>query len=404
MGEVLQRQQKRVLMLFLNGGASQFETWDPKPGRPTGGPFMSIPTSVSGYRVSELLPRMAKRIHKHTAVIRSLDTKNGDHISTLEGGKPTTGVLRYPGLGAMIAHELADADSSLPHHVMFSDYLGQSYYESAGFLGSRWDPINIKPGKGDAVAPFTIPQSVLRLAPEGLALPAGLSDYDHADRGELRELLNQQFMAGRERESALGSFNSAYSRVRGLMGNAKLFDLEQEPHGIQDRYGPTPFGKQALVARRLIEAGVPYVRVNKGWWDTHGQNFEAHYEMVPELDHVMSVLLDDLEERGLLENTLVVTFSEMGRTPHINSSQGRDHFPRTSVTLSGCGIKPGVIHGQTDENGADIVEGRVDLQQFFATIFRAVGIDHQKENVSPTDGRPVPLTDYGTQPVKEVLA
>ncbi len=403
MGDVLERKQKRVLVIFLNGGASQFETWDPKPGRPTGGPFISIPTSVPGYRISELMPRMAMRLHKHTAVIRSLDTKNGDHISTLEGGKPTTGVLRYPGLGAMIAHELAAPESQLPHSVVFSNYIGQSYYESAGFLGSRWDPIDIKPGTLEAVPPFTIPQSVLRLAPEGLTLPGGLTDSNHLERGELRALLNREFVAGRGRDSALASLNSSYSRVRGLMSNAKLFDLEREPQRIRDLYGPTPFGKQALVARRLIEAGVPYVRVNRGWWDTHGQNFEAHNEMVPELDHVMSVLLDDLQERGLLEQTLVVTFSEMGRTPHININQGRDHFPRTSATLSGCGIKPGTIYGKTDEDGNDIVEGRVSLQQFFATIFKAVGIDHTKENVNPSDGRPVPLTDYGTDPVKEVL-
>ncbi len=404
MADVLQRKQKRVIVIFLNGGASQFETWDPKPGRPTGGPFISIPTSVPGYRISELMPRMSTRIHKYTAVIRSLDTKNGDHVSTLEGGKPTTGVLKYPGLGAMVAHELAAPDSQLPHSVVFSNYLGQSYYESAGFLGSRWDPIDIKPGTGAAVPPFTIPQSVLRMAPEGLTLPGGLTDYDHKDRGELRDLLNREFVAGRGRDGALASLNSSYSRVRGLMGNAKLFDIEREPQKIRDLYGPTPFGKQALVARRLIEAGVPYVRVNRGWWDTHGQNFESHNEMVPELDYVMSVLLDDLQERALLEHTLVVTFSEMGRTPHININQGRDHFPRTSATLSGCGIKPGVIYGQTNEDGTDIVEGRVSLQQFFATIFNAVGIDHKKENVSPTDGRPVPLTDFGTEPVKAVLA
>lgn len=404
LGKALQRQQKRVLVLFLNGGASQFETWDPKPGRPTGGPFVSIPTSIPGYRISELMPNLAGRIHRHTAIIRSLDTKNGDHVSTLEGGKPTSGVLKYPSLGSMIAHELADPLSPLPYHVMFSDYLGQSYYESAGFLGSRWDPINIKPGKADAVAPFSIPQSVLRLAPEGLALPGGMSDADHRERSELRELLSRDFADGRSQDPTLASFNTAYSRVRGLMGNAKLFDITQEPHHIRNRYGPTPFGQQALIARRLIEAGVPYVRVNKGWWDTHGQNFEAHHEMVPELDHVMSVLLDDLEERGLLEHTLVVTFSEMGRTPHININQGRDHFPRTSATLSGCGIKAGTIHGRTDEDGREIVEGRVGLQEFFATIFQAVGINHRKENISALDGRPVPLTDFGTEPVKAVLA
>jgi uncharacterized protein (DUF1501 family) len=187
------------------------------------------------------------------------------------------------------------------------------------------------------------------------------------------------------------------------MTSDRLFDIEQEPAQMRARYGPTWFGKQALVARRLIEAGVPYVRVNYGWWDHHGQNFEFHHEMVPILDHVLAVLLDDLNDRGLLQHTLVVTLSEMGRTPNINSMMGRDHFPRMSVTLSGCGIKAGVIHGKTDDNGGNIADGIVTLQPFFATIFQAVGIDHEKEHLTP-DRRPVPLTDYGTRPVAEVLA
>jgi uncharacterized protein (DUF1501 family) len=145
------------------------------------------------------------------------------------------------------------------------------------------------------------------------------------------------------------------------------------------------------------------VRVNRGWWDHHGQNFEMHQEMVPELDHVLSVLLDDLGSRGLLEDTLVVTFSEMGRTPYINANQGRDHFPLLTTTLTGCGVKEGVVYGSTDANGVEIAEDEVLVQDFFATIFRAVGIDHQKE-YHAADGRPVPLTDYGTESVDAVLA
>ena len=403
-GAQLARQQKRVLMIFLNGGMSQFESWDPKPGRPTGGPFQEIETSVPGYRISELLPRMGACLHKHTAVIRSLESRNGDHKDiTLYGGKPKQGLVKFPSIGSMLARELAVPGSPVPHHVMFSNYLGASYYESAGFYGAQWDPINIKPGRAQAKPPFKIADSILRLAPEGNKLPAGMTDAEHTDRGQLRSLLGSEFQRGRERNGTLASFNTAYSRVRGLMDSSKLFDIEQESPGMRDLYGPTPFGQQALVARRLIEAGVPFVRVNRGWWDHHGQNFEFHHEMVPELDYVMSALLGDLADRGLLEHTLVVTFSEMGRTPGINNNLGRDHFSRMSVTLSGCGIKPGVIYGKTNEDGTDIAEGLVTLQEFFATIFNAVGIDHQKEYDAP-DGRPVPLTDYGTDPVKEVLA
>jgi hypothetical protein len=303
----------------------------------------------------------------------------------------------------MLARELARPGSPVPDHVMFTNYLGENMFESPGFLGARWAPINIKPDSVPAKPPFKIPDSKVRLAPPGNKLPDFLTEQDHQDRGQLRELFSRQFTQGRERDGTLASHSMAFSRVRGLMDNAKLFDIEHEPAKARERYGPTPFGQQALAARRLIEAGVPYVRVNRGWWDHHGQNFEFHHEMVPELDHVLSVLLDDLHERGLLKNTLVATFSEMGRTPSINANMGRDHFSRMSVTLSGCGIKPGVIHGKTDENGNNIADGLVTLQQFFATIFQAVGIDHQKENSTP-DGRPISLTDYGTKPVTEVLA
>ena len=404
LGQQLARQQKRVLMIFLNGGMSQFESWDPKPGRPTGGPFQAIQTSIPGYRISELMPKMATQLHRHTAVIRSIETRNGDHKDvTLYAGKPVVGGLKMPSIGSMLARELAGPRSPVPDHVMFSNYLGASYYESAGFYGSRWDPINIKPGEVPAKPPFKIRDSLLRLAPEANGLPPGMTDAEHTNRASLRERLAQGFVQGRQRDDVLLGHQAAYSRVRGLMDSARLFDIEQESPTTRDAYGPTPFGKQTLVARRLIEAGVPFVRVNRGWWDHHGQNFEFHHEMVPELDHVMSVLLGDLEDRGLLEHTLVVTFSEMGRTPGINNNNGRDHFSRMSVTLSGCGIKPGVVYGETDADGNRISKDPVNLNEFFATIFQAVGIDHQKERIAP-DGRPVPLTVYGTKPVSEVLA
>jgi hypothetical protein len=403
LAEQLERKQKRVLLIFLNGGMSQLESWDPKPGQSTGGPFLSIPTTVPGYQISELMPEMAKRIAKYTAVIRSLESKNGNHGAgghlVLRGGRPNQG-LKYPSLGCMLAQELAPPASPVPDHVMFTNYGGDNYFESGGFLGARYDPLKITP-----VPIPNHPKKMLRirLAPEGNKLPESLSDEQHQQRGALRDQLSREFTYGRQRDNTLASHQLAYARVRGLMASDRLFDIEQEPAAMRARYGPSWFGKQALIARRLLEADVPYVRVNYSWWDHHGQNFEFHHEMVPILDHVLSVLLDDLNDRGLLEHTLVVTLSEMGRSPGINKMMGRDHFSRMSVTLSGCGIKPGVIHGKTDDKGGNIADGLVTLQQFFATIFRAVGIDHEKEYPA-LDGRPVPLTDYGTKPVMEVLA
>jgi uncharacterized protein (DUF1501 family) len=187
------------------------------------------------------------------------------------------------------------------------------------------------------------------------------------------------------------------------MSSEKLFDIDAEPQSVRDRYGPTQFAEQVIVARRLIEAGTPFVKVARAWWDSHGQNFETHLELVHELDHVMSTLLDDLKERGLLEKTLVITLGEFGRTPLINGQLGRDHFATAwSASLSGCGIKGGMVFGKTDEDGNKVVDGEVNAAQLFATIFQAIGIDHQKNYY--VGSRPVPITDPGTKPIHEVLA
>src|SRR5207302_10526305 len=169
----------------------------------------------------------------------------------------------------------------------------------------------------------------------------------------------ERFDRGRNAAEVTG-YNSTYSRVRGLMQSDTLFDLDKEPAAVRDRYGRTDFGQHALIARRLLEAGVPMVKVARAWWDSHTDNFESHRELVAELDHVMSTLLLDLEDRGLLESTLVLTLSEFGRTPEINKDLGRDHFAAAwSCSFAGCGIKGGVVHGKTDANGKTVVEDKV---------------------------------------------
>ena len=178
-------------------------------------------------------------------------------------------------------------------------------------------------------------------------------------------------------------------RVRGLMASDKLFDITQESAKVRDLYGRTQFGEQALIARRLIEAGVPFVRVARAWWDSHGQNFETHQEMVPELDQVMAALVDDLKDRGLLEHTLILTLAEFGRTPGINPSLGRDHFGSAwSCSLTGTGIKPGA-YGKTDATGNKVVEGETDAAKLFATIYSALGMNPHKNYY--LGSRPVPL-------------
>ncbi len=387
----IRKQGKRVIMLWLAGGASQLETWDPKPGRPTGGPFQSIPTAIPGVQISELMPEMAKRIDKHTAIIRSLNTRDGGHGGGAElmmRGRKNEPNLQYPDLGAMLGRELGQADSQVPEYVsIYSQTEGRNSAKlGPGFLGARYAPIKL-------YEEMSLPD-IKRLEQ--------ISELDHRERADLRALLSKRFMKGRESLSA-DSQNTAYERVRGLMASDKLFDISQEPQKIRDMYGPTRFGEQALIARRLVEAGVPFVRVARAWWDSHGQNFETHLELVPEFDRVMSALLDDLQDRGLLEDTLVITTAEFGRTPRINGSLGRDHFASAwSSTLSGCGVQGGAVYGASDEDGQWVKDGEIGAGEFFATIFNALGIDHEHEYY--VGARPIPLVNPGIHPVKELLA
>ena len=380
---------KRCILLWLAGGASQMETWDPKPGVPTGGPFLSIQTSTPGIRISELMPKMAARL-KDTAIIRSLNTRNGDHggaSKMMMRGRAGEAALDYPDLGAVLARELGREESTVPDNVAFytaTEGRGAAPGH-AGFLGARYGSMDL----------------TTSMIPENIRL-TGISAQEHRERAQLRDILSGTFEQNRA-GGGIDSHRQAYERVQGIMSSERLFDIGQEPQRIRDMYGPTLFGQQALAARRLCEAGVPFVRVGRAWWDSHGQNFETHQELVPELDHVMSTLLNDLEQRGLLQDTLVITLAEFGRTPSINSQLGRDHFASAwTSTLSGCGVKGGTVYGRSDESGNRVAEGEIGAARLFATIYRALGINPQKNY--HVGARPVPLTDPGTQPVREVLA
>ncbi len=384
----LKKQQKRVILLWLAGGASQLETWDPKPGAATGGPFRTVQTNVVGAHISELMPKMSQRLQQNTAIIRSLNTKIADHgggYTLMDTGRIPEPGVDFPHLGAIIAQELAQADSKVPDHIEMYTATEGRRKGSAGFLPARFNPMFLT----DSM----MPENITRLE--------SISDIDHKQRADLRNLLAKQFQRGLE-SSSVASHNSAFERVRGLMACDALFDIEQEPQAARDHYGPTQFGEQCLIARRLVEAGVPFVKVARAWWDSHGQNFETHRELCADLDHVMSALLDDLQERGLLDNTLVITLGEFGRTPKINGSLGRDHFANAwSCTLSGCGIRGGTVYGKTDELGNTVVDGEANAGNLFATIFSALGIDPEKEYM--LGSRPIPIADFHCSPIQEVL-
>jgi uncharacterized protein (DUF1501 family) len=386
----LKKTQKRVILLWLAGGASQLETWDPKPGASTGGPFRSIQTDVPGLRISELMPKMATRM-KTTCVVRGLNTRNGDHGSGAQlmmRGRRDEAALRYPDLGAVVAREMGRADSKVPDYVTFyTQTEGRGMAPGTpGFLGARYAPMELTTNN----------------YPEFIKKLDGITDLDHLERAELRTLIGKQFEKGRSSET-MNSQNEAYQRVRGIMASEKLFDVTQEPQKVRERYGPTQFAEQVLIARRLVEAGVPFVRVGRAWWDSHGQNFETHQEMVPELDHVMATLIDDLSERGMLDDVMVLTLAEFGRTPGINASLGRDHFASAwSSTITGCGIKRGSVYGKTDPKGNTVTAEEVDAGSLFATIYSALGLDPHKNYY--VGSRPIPLVNPGVEAIKALVS
>jgi uncharacterized protein (DUF1501 family) len=378
----------QVLFLWLAGGASQFEMWDPKPGRATGGPFRAISTSVPGVQIGELMPRVAKRMHK-LSVVRSLSTGISEHFQAadlISTGRPKESALDYPELGVTLAKELSRGAQQLPDYIsIFRTSEGRRRAEP-GFLGAAQLPIHLEKS----------------IRPENIDRPKELSAERFAARAELRRELSRGFLSGRADRAIAAPFESAHARTAGLMESTAPFDLEREPAAVRERYGRTPFGRHCLLARRLLEAGVPVVKVARGFWDSHHDNFESHRELVPDFDRVFSTLLDDLDERGLLERTLVMVLSEFGRTPKINKDVGRDHYATAwSCAFAGARTRPGAVFGRTDKDGAQVTDGKLNAGDLAATILAAVGVDHQKHY--QVGLRPVPLAPEESKPAKEIL-
>lgn len=387
--KAIRNQGKRVIFIWLAGGSSQFEMWDPKPGRDTGGPFRAIPTAVPGYHVGELMPKIAARMNRLT-VVRSLSTGLSEHeqaADLISTGRPKEPSIEYPELGVVLAKELSAQDTALPDYVsLFTTSEGRRR-PRVGFLGARHAPLLLEQG----------------LRPEFVTIPEGLDRNQHAARENVRLQLSRRFGEQRAGREMVDGYNEAYERVRGIMSADHWFNIETEPSSVRDAYGPSPFGQQCLLARRLIEAGVPVVKIARGFWDSHHDNFESHRELVPDFDHVFSTLLDDLADRGLLQSTLIMVLSEFGRTPVINKDMGRDHYADAwSVALAGAGVQPGAIYGATDDDGKQVKDGKANAQDLAATIYKAAGIDPRKEYHSGL--RPVPLAKEDAQPINAILS
>lgn len=391
-----QKKGKRCILLWLCGAPSQFETWDPKPGRPTSGPFGSIPSAIPGVHVSSLMPKCATILDKLT-VVRSMKTDQNEHfqaIDLLTRGEPPRPPFTRPLLGSVLAQQFGQLDHPVPQFVLLDPCPEGNEFRAfkagnwAGWLGAEYGPVRYG-------GQYKI-ENVLR--------PEDLSEVDHADREALRSFLSKKF-ANDHQEASVKSYNAIFERVKGLMKAAPLFDLNALPEADRQRYGPGTFGLHTLLARHLIENGSTFVMVANGMpWDCHVFNHETHQMLVPELDRVVFELLHDLSERSMLDDTLVLIMGEFGRTPHLNEARGRDHYPNAwSMAMAGCGIKPGVIYGATDENGVDVAENPVDQRRLFATIYKALGLDpYQTYDLPgfPTFHR----VEQNAAPIAELLA
>jgi hypothetical protein len=389
------KEQMHCILLWLCGAPSQFETWDPKPGRPTAGPFRSIPTKIPGVHLSELMPRCATLTDK-LAIIRSMKTSQKEHfqaIDLLNRGELPRPPFTRPTLGAVLGQQLAQLDSPIPAFTLLDPCPEGNEFKAfkagnwAGWLGAEYGPVRVG-------GQYRI---------EDIARPEELSEADHEEREALRKFLSRKYENDR-RSAAAGSLNATFERVKGLMSCAPLYDVERLPQKDRERYGPGQFGIHTLLARHLVENGAPFVMVANGMpWDGHVFNHEIHQMLVPELDNVIYNLITDLHERGLLEKTLVIMTGEFGRTPFLNNARGRDHYPDAwSMAMAGCGIRGGVVYGATDENGVAVKENPVDQRQLFATIFTALGIDPNERYDLP--GFPTFHRIEGNpEPIREVL-
>ncbi len=383
----MQANQKQVLFIFLDGGLSQFESWDPKPGSDFGGPFRSIPTSIPGVHLSELMPLTARRMDK-LSLIRSMSTKfDGHDVDRAQRGDPLNRGANYPLLGSAVARLLGPLGNGLPAYISVKPGGGGFLWKDAGFLGAKYGALALGDGK----------------PPGNISRPDAITKERDQARQELRKQMNDRFRRGRV-EAEVDAYETTYDMAMQLMEKKELFDPSRIPARDVERYGKHPLGRHLLQARVLLEAGVRFVKVTSYHWDTHGDNFQMHRSMVPQVDQPFSAVLDDLGDRGLLDHVLVVMMSEFGRTPKINPRWGRDHWPGCwSVALAGCGLKRGIVIGNTDKDGLQPVGKPYDFGDLFHTIFAALGIDAGQEGY-PHNGQNLAIAHSDCAPIQEILA
>jgi hypothetical protein len=379
---------KSCVLLWLDGGPSHKDTFDMKPDSKGKSEFKSIKTSATGIEISEHLPNLAK-VMKHASLIRSMSTAEGAHprakYNMHTGYREGQGGLTYPSMGAIVAKEIGNPDVSLPNYVS----IGNRSFGS-GFLGPKYQPLIVNdPARGveDLKPVVSTPQFEKRIG--------------------LLEEMERAFYHTYQTDN-INDHKTTYARAVKMMESkeSKAFDLSLESASAKTAYGTSKFAEGVLMARRLLEVGIPFVEVTLGGWDTHQDNFDRVQKLSTTLDQPAAALIADLKERGMLDSTLVIVMGEFGRTPNMNTrgaKPGRDHYPKAwTAALFGGGVKGGFVYGKTDREGAVVEEGKVSTVDFMATVCTILGIDFTKENETATK-RPVRIVDKAGHPVKEIL-
>ncbi|MCW3095926.1 MAG: hypothetical protein JWL77_1544 [Chthonomonadaceae bacterium] len=380
------KKAKACILLWMNGGPSHLDTWDPKPGSTNGGPLKSIKTRSNGVEINEHMPQIAD-VADRLAIVRGMTSKEGNHQRAqylMHTGYSPNPTITHPSLGGWVSEELGDPNFDLPSFVSIS---GPSL--SAGFLGVQYGPLVIQqPGQ----------------PPANVAYAPGVNMSRFDMRQNALGMLENEF-AAETGDSKVKGRDAVYGKAVRMMRSPRLkaFDIADEPEAVKAAYGDTNFGRGCLMARRLVESGVKFVEVVLDGWDTHNDNFNRVTKQMNTYDPAMATLIKELEARNLLDSTLIIWMGEFGRTPKINANEGRDHFPGAwSAVMAGGGVRGGQAYGQTDADGTKVVDKQVIVPDFFATISTCLGMNPSKSFMTPV-GRPIAITEKGA-PVKDLLA
>ncbi len=379
---------KNVIYLFLRGGMSHVDTFDPKPGKATQGPVEALRTRADGVLLGQYFPKLAEQMDK-VCIVSSMSSKQGAHPQAqylMRTSYELRGTIQHPSLGAWCHRMAGRHNPTLPGHVLIG---GGAEMPSAGFF------------------PPEFPALPIGSAEDGLqnaSLPRGV-DQDRFQRRMQRLTQLDTAFAEKHGQRGVAAYSKAYGEAVQLMRSSDLaaFDIDLESKAMHQAYGETPFGSGCMLARRLVEHGVRYVEVMSDGWDTHADNFDRLADLTPTIDQALSALLADLDARGLLRETLVVLATEFGRTPDIDEDQGRNHYPKAfSCLLAGGGVRGGQRYGSTDAEGREVTSDPVSIQDFNATIAHATGLPLDYVVTSPS-GRPFKVADKGS-PITSIFA